>query len=80
LHNDVELKKTYSFKMYTRVMVKKQSMDITELTSQDMHHVIGTRSKSENHHPTMISVGLFYLNCASKNLTNPKTNGTLTVV
>ncbi|KAH9877850.1 hypothetical protein J1614_003067 [Plenodomus biglobosus] len=36
-----ELEKVYYFKTYTKVA--------------DFHHVIATRSKSANHHPTMIS-------------------------
>ncbi|KAF1976833.1 transcriptional coactivator/pterin dehydratase [Bimuria novae-zelandiae CBS 107.79] len=36
-----QLEKNYVFKTYTKV--------------SDMHHVIATRAKSVNHHPTMIS-------------------------
>ncbi|ORY10822.1 hypothetical protein BCR34DRAFT_485087, partial [Clohesyomyces aquaticus] len=46
-----QLEKTYVFKTYTKV--------------SNIHHVIITRVKSANHHPTMISMRLFRLTMSS---------------
>ncbi|RMZ67764.1 pterin-4-alpha-carbinolamine dehydratase [Pyrenophora seminiperda CCB06] len=58
LVDDKQLAKTYVFKTYTKVSVKEKPH-----FKKDMHHVIATRVKSANHHPTMISVRLTLFCC-----------------
>jgi 4a-hydroxytetrahydrobiopterin dehydratase len=53
----IGVQKTYHFKTYTKVMVGDSTNyhGLSNL-SKDLHHNIGVRSKSKNHHPEMISV------------------------
>lgn len=55
------LKKTYCFATYTKVMVQHAYHTASRFppranATQDFHTVIGVRSKSTNHHPTMTTV------------------------
>lgn len=55
----IGVQRTYHFKTYTKVLVG-DSTNCHSLAKnfQDLHHNIGVRSKSKNHHPEMTTVNL----------------------
>ncbi|KAH7389883.1 hypothetical protein BKA66DRAFT_440154 [Pyrenochaeta sp. MPI-SDFR-AT-0127] len=53
---EIQLEKIYHLKTYTKVIVREKGPSVTaKLTSKDLHNVIAIKSKSENHHPKMLT-------------------------